>query len=576
MLLCSGTKNNARVFTWTCASFCLVACSVLGVLYFGTYHTPWIYDDLDGIRQNPALRAGADLWRIIETSPSDSTPYGRPLVALSLAANYALGGLAPAGYRAVNLALHFGAALWLYDLLRRVMKARTRCEIERAEPVAFWVALLFTVHPLATTVVTYTVQRAEGMMAFFYLATLAITARALAAPERKFWSTLSVVLCACGMAAKETMATAPVAALVMHRACFAGSWREVFSRWRLHLALVSTWAVLAACVITWPRRQSVGMSFDGMGPFDYLNLQTGAWLHYLSLIPAPWRIAIDHWPQPVEAGAALMSGATFAALYIGAVILAWRRSPPVSAGLLLAGLILLPTSTVIPIFTSPVADHRMYLPAAFGLSCAVAGIFVANQRRPWLAHLVLAGCAIALAVGTMRANQVYRSARSVWENAVARGPDNARALNNLGLALADEGRADEGEARINQALSINADYADAWYNLGTLQGRDGRLASAEQSFRRALALRPASASAHCNLAVVLYRRGKKPEAIRHYEEAIQLRPEYPAANFNLAVLLMETGDYASALPRALSCLRGDPDYPKARELAADLKRLTKQ
>ncbi len=543
-----------------------------GLLYAETFNTPWVYDDIEGIRQNPALRAGASVWEIINTSPPDSTPYGRPLVALSLAANHVLGGFDAWSYRAINLALHVGSALVLFDLLSRILKSRFSPVADRAEPIALWSGVLFALHPLAATVVTYTVQRAEGMMAFFYLATLAAAARAIASPENKLWRMLAVLLCLCGMSTKETAATVPVAVLMMHRYCFASSWAEVARCRRLHLALAMTWTVLAACMLTWPRSQSVG--FDGMGPFDYLNLQTGAWWHYASLIVAPWRSAIDYWPAPSPAGLALTRGLVFAAAYLGGVVWTCRRSLALGVFLALAGLVLLPTSTVIPIFTSPVADHRMYLPMALGMVAAVAGIFAVSRHRPWLAHVAFAACATGLAAGTVAANRVFRSERAVWQRAVSMDPGNARAWNNLGLALANAGEAEQGQAKIEHAIELNAAYADAWYNLGTLQGRDGRLASAEASFRRALTLRP-SAATHCNLAVVLYRRGKKLEAIQHYEAAIRFRPNYPVANFNLAVLLMEAGDYARALPRALACLKGAPDYPKARELVKDLERLSK-
>ena len=567
----SASSTSHGKFLWLVF---LILILLAALPYVGTFRTPWIYDDLEGIRQNPALRAGASLREIITVSPPDSTPYGRPLVALSLALNHAVSGFDSWSYRAFNLALHLGSAFLLFDLLRRVLRSRSRTAADRTEQIALWAALLFAVHPLATTVVTYTVQRAEGMMAFFYFGTLAAAARAIESPKNKFWPTLAVHLCACGMATKETMATAPLAVLLMHRYCFASSWVEVARRWGLYLSLSMTWAVLAACMLTWPRSQSVG--FDGMGPVDYLNLQTGAWWHYALLIVAPWRSAIDYWPAPAPVGLAVARGLVFAAVYVVSIFWAWRRSPSLGVFLALPGLVLLPTSTIIPIFTSPVADHRMYLPVALGLGVAVAGIFAASSRRPLLAHMTLAVCAVALAVSTVAANRVFRSERSVWEKAVAMDAGNARAWNNLGLALANAGQADQGEAKIKRALELNATYADAWYNLGTLQGRDGRLASAEESLRRALSLRPGSATAHCNLAVVLFRRGNKADAVRHYEEAIRLRPTYPAANFNLAVLLMETGDYRSALSRAQACLRGDPGYPQASQLVEDLKRLSER
>lgn len=564
----SDSSASHGKFLWLVFLFLIL---LAALPYDGTFRTSWIYDDIEGIRENPALRSGNTLAQVIIGSPPDSTPYGRPLVSLSLALNRAASGFDSWSYRAFNLALHLGSAFLLFDLLRRVLRSRSRTAADRTEQIALWAALLFAVHPLATTVVTYTVRRAEGMMAFFYFGTLAVAARAIESPKNKLWPTLTALLCALGMASKETMATAPLAVMLMHRFCFAASWADVARRRGLYLSLAMTWSVLAACMVTWPRSQSVG--FDGMGPVDYLNLQTGAWWHYALLIVAPWRSAIDYWPAPAPVGLAVARGLVFAAVYVVSICWAWRRSPSLGVFWVLPGLVLLPTSTVIPIFTSPVADHRMYLPVALGLAVAVAGIFAASSRRPWLAHMMLAACALGLAVGTVSANRVFLSERAVWEKAVAMDAGNARAWNNLGLALANAGQADQGEAKIKRALELNATYADAWHNLGTFQGRDGRLASAEESLRRALSLRPSSATAHCNLAVVLFRRGNKAGAVRHYEEAIRLRPDYPAANFNLAVLLMETGDYPQALSRALACLSGDPGYPKASQLVEDLKRL---
>lgn len=61
---------------------------------------------------------------------------GRPLVNLTLAANYALGGLAVPGYRAANLLLHFLAALALGELVRRTLRRRGG-----ARPAATWLLL---------------------------------------------------------------------------------------------------------------------------------------------------------------------------------------------------------------------------------------------------------------------------------------------------------------------------------------------------------------------------------------------------------------------------------------------------
>ena len=45
----------------------------------------------------------------------------RPVLQLSLALNYAVGGLNPWGYHAVNLGVHIVAGLLLFGIVRRML-----------------------------------------------------------------------------------------------------------------------------------------------------------------------------------------------------------------------------------------------------------------------------------------------------------------------------------------------------------------------------------------------------------------------------------------------------------------------
>ena len=96
---------------------------------------------------------------------------GRPLLNLSLALNYAAGGLDIRGFHAANLAIHLAAALLLFGILRRTLllpAMRDRFGAA-ATPLAPAVAMLWAVHPLQTESVTYIAQRAESLVGFFYL-----------------------------------------------------------------------------------------------------------------------------------------------------------------------------------------------------------------------------------------------------------------------------------------------------------------------------------------------------------------------------------------------------------------------
>ena len=82
--------------------------------------------------------------------------------------------------------------------------------------IAGAVALLWVVHPLTTSAVTYIVQRVESLMALLYLVTLYCAIRAHDATtttQRTAWNAGAIAACALGMGTKETMVSAPLAVM---------------------------------------------------------------------------------------------------------------------------------------------------------------------------------------------------------------------------------------------------------------------------------------------------------------------------------------------------------------------------
>ena len=97
-----------------------------------------VFYDYSSIVENRHIRA---LWPIAQAvmARPETALAGRPLAALSVAANYAVGGLAVWGYHAVNLLLHLFSALLVFGILRRTLRGpqlRSRDERE-----ATWISL---------------------------------------------------------------------------------------------------------------------------------------------------------------------------------------------------------------------------------------------------------------------------------------------------------------------------------------------------------------------------------------------------------------------------------------------------
>ena len=221
-----------------------------------------VFDDRPAIVENATIRDLGNL-RAVLSPPADvgSSANSRPLVNLSLALNYAAGGLDPTGYHAVNIALHALAALALFGVVRRTcLRPRlAECLGPVALPLALATALAWAVHPLQTETVACVIQRTEGLVGLLYLFAAYALVRAAdegAAPAtRRAWAVAVVAACLLGVFMKELIGTAPVVLFLFDRTFLAGSFRTAWrARRGLWLALAATWLPLAWVVLAGGRR----------------------------------------------------------------------------------------------------------------------------------------------------------------------------------------------------------------------------------------------------------------------------------------------------------------------------------
>jgi len=503
----------------------LAAFGILALAALASYHNslegPFVFDDLPSIVDNSDLRQLATTLR--ENPNVDGATVGRPLLRISLWINYTLGGLEVRGYHIQNLILHILATWTLWGVARRILESpRLRNRYgEEAWGLALAIALLWTTHPLQTESVTYVVQRAEILGGWFYLLTLYSVERSAGGAVGRpwVWSLAAVISCAMGMASKETVATAPLLALVMDRLFFAESWKHVWqSRRGLYLALACTWIFQAMLVmVTSERNATVGFDL-GIDWRRYALTQPYFLCRYLALSLWPSALVFDY-------GTYLSKTVGEVAPYAAVTLLLWGMSLVALWCRPLLGfcgawffLILAPTSSVVPITTQTGAEHRMYLPLVGLIAPVVLAGYVlwhrASSRFPRISRssavlgflLVLA----SLGARTIVRNYDYRSELSIWATVVDRWPINPRGHYNLGNALAKTGRLPEAIAQYQAALYLDPDYAQARVNLGTAFAETGRLPEAIAQYEAALRLQPDVAG------------GRLPEVIAQLQAALHL------------------------------------------------------
>jgi len=499
----------------------LIAAGLLA--YHNSFTGPFIFDDVPSIQDNPTIRHLWPIWGPLSTPHRGRlTVEGRPIVNLSLAINYALGGYEVWGYHALNLTVHLLAGLTLLGIVRRTLRSpRLRERFgASADGLALATAVLWTVHPLQTESVTYVIQRAEVIMGLSYLLTLYCFIRAVNSRRTGVW----------------------------------------YGLWPLYLGLSATWVLLSYSQArslghSWINTQSKGVTW-----WMYLLTEPGVILHYLRLSLWPQPLCFDYYGWPIaRTWTSALPAALVMVILLGATGWAWKTKT--TWGFLGAWffLILAPSSSFIPL-DSPAFEHRMYLPLVAVVTLLVIGLYSLAGRR---SAVVFVAAAIGFVFLSARRNQDYRSELAIWRDTVAKRPDNPRAQSSVGIALGRMGRFQEAIGHFEQALRLKPDYADAHSNLGTALLQEGDLQGAIKHYEQALQIEPNDAQAHFNFGVALEQAGQRDQAIDQYRQALRIDPDLAQAHDNLGNALFESGQLEAAVEQYRQALRVNPDYADA-------------
>jgi len=153
----------------------------------------------------------------------------------------------------------------------------------------------------------------------------------------------------------------------------------------------------------------------------------------------------------------------------------------------------------------------------------------------------------------------YQQAVATWNEALELSPDDAKAHNSLGVALAATGRTADAAAEYRKAMELEPDYADSYSNLGILDAQAGDLDHSIPLLQKALELSPWDAKTYSNLGNALASAGRIDESISYSRKAVQISPDDPEANANLGVGLARSGRLDEAIERFQKALAGAPD-----------------
>lgn len=164
----------------------------------------------------------------------------------------------------------------------------------------------------------------------------------------------------------------------------------------------------------------------------------------------------------------------------------------------------------------------------------------------------------------------YGDAIRELQDASRRDPANVGVHNNLAIALFAVGRAQEAVDEYHQAIRLNPADPGTRKNLGLAQSQIGNLDEALAQFQEALRLKPDLTQAYIGLGDVLAKRGRFEDAVKQYAKALQLEPTSAVGHFQLALSLAQLGKRDDAILQLKEALKLQPNFPQAEQLLREL------
>ena len=562
----------------------IVVCLLLLVVTVAAYgqvvkHDFVSLDDDIYVTDNYPVRAGLTSAGIVWAFSFTDSPYWHPLTWLSHMLDCQLYGVSPSMHHLTNVVLHLANSLLLFLVLYQMTGALWR---------SCFVAALFALHPLNVESVAWVTERKNLLSTFFWLLTMVFYVRYSKKPGLARYL-LVVFIFTLGLMAKPMLVTLPFALLLLdYWPLGRFPFQQVDSDTRREAA--------HATIPTFQRTTSVSLVLEKVpllilsvlsSSLTSLSVQRSGILISTTLVPMKLRIAnaiVSYaryigkliWPldlavfypypstvplwQSVGAGL-LLAGISFL------VIRAWRKLPYLCIGWFWYLGTLIPAIGLVQAGQWPaMADRFTYVPA-IGLFVMLAWSIphLLTKWRYRNTGFVLAAGALLAALLLLTWTQLHRWSNTItlFEHTLKVTVNNYLAHNNLGNALARQGKLKQAKDHYVKALRINPTFPRAHNNLANALARQGKSEEAIAHYTKALEIKPNFPKAHNNLGNVWARQGKNQEAIVHYSKALQLKPDFAGAHNNLGNILEGQGKINEAVFHFARALELKPDFAEA-------------
>ena len=560
---CQSGKSN--FLTIQIKAICLI-CFMGLIAFSGTLHSPFHYDDVHAIVENPHIK---DLSKFQEKVGIQNI-FNRSVLLLSFAINQHFGEFEVFGYHLVNILIHILTSILWFFLIKELLLIESIKKISFKKNLPLICSSIHLLNPLNIQAVTYISSRSSLLATFFYVLAFYILVH-IKKPIKGIISKVNflilvfffLIILFLGFATKEIVASFPLMAIVY-------IWLSTAKQNRKSLVpqIASILFILIGFLAYRYLQQGNLFSLKA----DPTSEETHRLLYLLSQIRvvvgyyflkllAPFSLNFEpdiilykswfHWDWFISLLVLLSAG----------VAVFKQNSILIKFGAAWLCITLLPTSSFIPL-KQLATEHRAYLPS-LGFSLILGCIFLNIKIQRFMPQILFIIFLLLISLLTLNRSLDFRSEISLWEDTSKKSPHKALVQNNLATAYMGANQLEKAKVALNKALSIDPLQIESHVNLGHIASRKKNWKVAIEKFDLGIALGTKRADTFYYSGFARNILGKYEEAIPYFKNAITIKPFNADYHFDLGNSYQKLNQFDDALFHFRKALQINPNYYKA-------------
>jgi len=464
------------------------------VIYADSLGGDFIYDDKPMITTYDFVKDVSNIPKAFVgyTSVYANSNYYRPLQTISNTTDYFLWGDFAPGFHLTNALFHVACVLLVYCFITVLFRNRI---------MSFITALLFSIHPIHTPVVSYIAGRADSMLCAFMMACFIFYLKFQYGARKKSYFVYSLFFFLLALLTKELAMIIPFALILLD--IYERQWGALDKPKKLNMMNYLPFLAILGIYVLF---RITKMSFFAEGaipPFPLgMRLATVPYAiaQYFRLIIIPNDLHMERVPWLARSflnERVVVSTIVVAAVFFAAYRLR-HKERAVWFGICWFIVMIFPSLNIITPLFYTFAENWLYIPS-IGLFLIIAALVIKIYEKLSASSLpgakyavitvfILSACVMGAI--TIRHNLTWRDEISAGLNTLKFNPRAFKVYNNIGVVYLGRGELDKAEEAFKRCLEIKPDTGMAYFNLYRIYIRRGQREKAVYFLNKARELDP--------------------------------------------------------------------------------------